>query len=118
LGLGNESAGAAMVQKLARVGKESEWSGVMAAVASGKVRFPLPCLPVGTGGKTGANEATGEQVTLLLPAEKLPSTIQLTPAFFLDHLALFEKTPNASSELPRGGFATLSGFRGTLGPYE
>ncbi|ORY65625.1 hypothetical protein BCR35DRAFT_308555 [Leucosporidium creatinivorum] len=93
LGLGNESTGAAMVQKVALVGKETEWAGVMKALETGKI-------------------------TLLLPAEKLLPTMQITPAFFLDHLAVFESSPSASTEAPRGGFATLSGFRGTLGPDE
>lgn len=39
LGLANESAGWAMVQKLASLGKENEWSGVLAALGSGKVRY-------------------------------------------------------------------------------
>ena len=38
LGLAMESGGAAMVLKLSALGKEPEWSGVLAALASGKVR--------------------------------------------------------------------------------
>lgn len=41
LGLGNESTGAAMVQKVASVGKETEWVGVMKALETGKVGRPL-----------------------------------------------------------------------------
>lgn len=37
MGLGNESTGAAMVQKVASVGKEAEWAGVMKALETGKV---------------------------------------------------------------------------------
>ncbi|KAK4699257.1 hypothetical protein P7C70_g7008, partial [Phenoliferia sp. Uapishka_3] len=90
LGLSMDSCGAAMILKLGALGKEHEWAGILAAVGAGKV-------------------------TLLLPAEKLPAPAFLTPAFFLDHLAILETTPIAStSTAPPSArsFATLSGFRG------
>lgn len=60
----------------------------------------------------GVEADSSLKVTLLLPAEKLMPTMQLTPAFFLDHLVIFEPSPSASPE----GFATLSGFKGCHGP--
>ncbi|BGP41256.1 hypothetical protein JCM10450v2_005296 [Rhodotorula kratochvilovae] len=92
LGLAAESAGAALVGRLAGIGDEAELKGLQELVASGKV-------------------------TLLLPAEKLDSPAQLSPAFLLDHLVLLD-TPSSSgpsSQLAiERGFATLSGLRGVL----
>lgn len=53
------------------------------------------------------------QVTLLLPAEQMLPTVQLTPALFLDHMALFE-SPSGTSNIGQHAFATLSGFRGRM----
>ncbi|KAI5478917.1 VPS9 domain protein [Pseudohyphozyma bogoriensis] len=90
LGLGNESVGAGLVNKLGGMGKEGEWSAVFGAVASGKV-------------------------TLLLPAERLPSATLLTPAFFMDHMVIFEQPITSPSADGRWrGFATLSGLRGVM----
>lgn len=61
------------------------------------------------------------QVTLCLPAEKLPAQAFLTPAFFLDHLAVIEPAPVASTSTAPSStqaFATLSGFRGTISSCE
>ncbi|KAM0786432.1 hypothetical protein ACM66B_001896 [Microbotryomycetes sp. NB124-2] len=91
LGLSNESAGAAIVQKLANVGRDAEWQSVSAAIASGKT-------------------------TLLLPSEKLVPTTQITPSFLLDHLALIEQSP--SSRTDWRAFATMSGLRGGVAPDE
>lgn len=107
LGLGNDSTGTAMVQKLAGLGNEPEWAGVLKALATGKVsRRDDSIRPTAD---------CSSQVTLLLPAEKLLPTMQLTPTLFLDHLAIFE-SPSSSPDAGRGGFATLSGFRGRLEP--
>ncbi|KAL8287602.1 hypothetical protein RQP46_003460 [Phenoliferia psychrophenolica] len=88
-----ESCGAAMVLKLSALGKEPEWAGILAALGTGKV-------------------------TLCLPAEKLPVQAMLTPAFFLDHLAVIEPSPPVASTSTAApaplAFATLSGFRGAM----
>ena len=57
------------------------------------------------------------QATLLLPAEKLDSPAQLTPAFLLDHVVLLDAPSSAppSHHLAiERGFATLNGLRGVL----
>lgn len=54
---------------------------------------------------------------LLLPAEKLPGVLRVSPAFFLDHMVWIDQ-PAASAA--RTGLessrriVTLSGFRGTV----
>lgn len=79
-----------MVQKLQRMADEPMFASVVAAAQSDKV-------------------------TLCLPAEKLLYQSQLTPAFFLDHLVLLEPVPESAQERPLiRGFATLTGFRGTM----
>lgn len=57
------------------------------------------------------------QITLLLPKERMIENLSLTPTFFLDHLIIIDppiaSTSSALSTSIRG-FATLSGFRGTI----
>ncbi|GAA5839559.1 hypothetical protein JCM9279_005979 [Rhodotorula babjevae] len=92
LGLAAESAGAALVTRVASVGAEPELKGLLDLVARGKA-------------------------TLLLPAEKLDSPAQLTHAFLLDHVVLLDAPSSAppSHHLAiERGFATLSGLRGVL----
>ncbi|GAA5822333.1 hypothetical protein JCM3770_001573 [Rhodotorula araucariae] len=92
LGLGAESAGAALVARLASVGDEADLKGLQDLIASGKT-------------------------TLLLPAEKLDSPAQLTPAFLLDHLVLLDAPESAGTSshlVVERGFGTLGGIRGVL----
>lgn len=54
---------------------------------------------------------------LLLPAEKLPGVLRVSPAFFLDHMVWID--PPVASTSRTGvdsgrGIVTLSGFRGTI----
>ncbi|KPV74458.1 uncharacterized protein RHOBADRAFT_54275 [Rhodotorula graminis WP1] len=92
LGLAAESAGAALVTRVASVGAEPELAGLQDLVSRGKA-------------------------TLLLPAEKLDSPSQLTPAFLLDHVVLLDApstAPTSHHLAIERGFATLSGLRGVL----
>ncbi|KAM0750725.1 hypothetical protein T439DRAFT_380596 [Meredithblackwellia eburnea MCA 4105] len=91
LGLAPDTAGSSMVSKISGLGSQPEWTGILKAIASGKA-------------------------TLLLPAEKLPAPAFMTPAFFLDHLAVVEPPPASTSTRspPPRSFATLSGFRGLI----
>ncbi|GAA5905749.1 hypothetical protein JCM8208_000885 [Rhodotorula glutinis] len=92
LGLTAESAGAALITRVASVGAEPELKGLQDLVARGKA-------------------------TLLLPAEKLDSPAQLTPAFLLDHVLLLDAPSSAPTNHQLAierGFATLSGLRGVL----
>lgn len=97
-----------MVTKLAGLGKEVEWTGVLAALGTGKVSLPLGA----SSGRVALITDDG-QIMLLLPAEKLPSPAFLTPAFYLDHLAVLE-VPGPSAATGSRAFATLSGLRGHI----
>ncbi|BGP25733.1 cystathionine beta-lyase [Rhodotorula toruloides] len=89
LGLSAESAGSALVNRLATLGEDVEFKGLQSVLASGKA-------------------------TLLLPAEKLDSPAQLAPSFVLDHLILLDPPASASSVAVERPFVTLSGLRGIL----
>ncbi|KAK4335731.1 Cystathionine beta-lyase [Rhodotorula toruloides] len=89
LGLSAESAGSALVNKLATLGEDADFKGLQAVLAGGKT-------------------------TLLLPAEKLESPAQLTPSFVLDHLVLLDPPASGSSAAIERPFVTLSGLRGVL----
>ncbi|KAK4055886.1 hypothetical protein OIO90_003143 [Microbotryomycetes sp. JL221] len=91
LGLASDSAGAAIVQKLASVGQDAQWQAVNAAISSGKV-------------------------VLLLPSEKLLPTMQITSSFLSDHLAYIEGQVEGSSS--NRAFVTLGGFRGWMAQDE
>lgn len=54
---------------------------------------------------------------MILPAEKLDATSQLTSGFLLDHLVLLDAPSSTSTSAHLAverGFATLSGLRGVL----
>ncbi|BGO92611.1 hypothetical protein NBRC10512_004290 [Rhodotorula toruloides] len=89
LGLSAESAGSALVNRLATLGEDADFKGLQAVLAGGKI-------------------------TLLLPAEKLDSPSQLTPSFVLDHLVLLDPPASGSSAAIERPFVTLSGVRGVI----
>ncbi|SCV74917.1 BQ2448_7946 [Microbotryum intermedium] len=99
LGLGHDSVGAMMVNKLVAAftnGEKADWSAV------------LGCL-------TGT-----EKAVLLLPAERIPSNTTLSSTFFMDHLALVNELPSTSTltRAPRKAFVTLGGMRGFIDQNE
>ncbi|SGZ21235.1 BQ5605_C021g09345 [Microbotryum silenes-dioicae] len=99
LGLGNDSVGAMMVNRLVSAfvkGEKADWSGVLGALTA------------------------NERAVLLLPAEKIPSNTTLSSSFFIDHLALVQELPSTSTstKAPRKAFVTLGGMRGFIDQNE